>query len=308
MSSDVGVIPMPHPTNPPLPLPAYKLLSFDVFGTLVRYKSHILQSFSPLLSRLSSDSPYLDSTPLSKHIPGSATTGDIEFLKVFQAQEDTIKLELAESPRRFDAILQEIWARVAKQLNVETTTEEIEAFGSEANIASWPVFDGTVESLRSLSKHYKLIALSNVDKYATDITFAKTGLGEVSWAKVFTAENFGTTTEDLKHADQRKLEALLEFTKNEGVEKTEILHVAQSLGHDHAPAKKMGISSVFLTGDGPVWGKEAESRMAVQKELVGYAWRCADLREFTQCVEKCQDLSEQQQEELRDSVGKDVRG
>lgn len=298
---------MPHPVNPPLPLASYKVLSFDVYGTLIRYKSYILKSFSPLLSRLPSDSPYLNSTPLSKHISSSATTGDIEFLKVFQAQEDTIKLELAESPRRFDAILQEIWTRVAQQLNVETTSAEAEAFGSEDNIASWPVFDATVEALQSLSKHYKLVALSNVDKYATDITFAKTGLGEIPWAKVYTAEDFGTTADDLKHADQRKLEALLRFTEDEGVEKTQVLHVAQSLGHDHAPAKKMGISSVFLTGDGPVWGKEAESRMAVKKQLVGYSWRCTDLREFANCVEKCQDLDESQQEQLRTGVGRSVK-
>lgn len=299
---------MPQPINPPLPLTAYKLLSFDVYGTLIRYKSYILKSFSPLLSRLPSDSPYLNSTPLSGHIPSSATTGDIEFLKVFQAQEDTIKLELADSPRRFDAILQEIWTRVAQQLNVETTAEEAKAFGGEDNIASWPVFDGTVEALQSLSKHYKLVALSNIDKYATDITFAKTGLREIPWAKVFTAKDFGTTADDLKHADQRKLEAVLKFVESEDIEKSQVLHVAQSLGHDHAPAKKMGISSVFLTGDGPVWGKEAESRMAVEKELVGYTWRCADLREFAGCVDKCQHLDERGQEQLRTNVGEQAKG
>lgn len=276
---------MPQPTNPPLPLESYKLLSFDVYGTLIRYKSYILKSFAPLLSRVPSESPYRNSTPLSKHIPSSATTGDIEFLKVFQAQEDKIKLELANSPLRFDAILREIWQRVAQQLNVETTTEETEAFGSEANISSWPVFDGTIEALQTLSKRYKLVALSNIDKYATNISFANTGLDNIPWAKVFTAEDFGSTADDLKNADQRKLETLLQFTTNENIDKTQILHVAQSLGHDHAPAKRMGIGSVFLTGDGPVWGKEVESRMAVEKELVGYAWRCADLRDFADQVQ-----------------------
>lgn len=308
MSSEVKAIPLPEPTNPPLPLTSYKVLSFDVYGTLIRYKSYILKSFSPLLSRLPSDSPYLNSTPLSAHIPSSATTGDIEFLKVFQAEEDSIKLELADSPRRFDDILQEIWTRVARRLNVETTDEETQAFGGEDNIASWPVFDGTIEALRSLSKQYKLVALSNIDKYATDITFAKTGLGEISWAEVFTAEDFGITAEDLKKADQRKLEALLSFVQDQDIEKTQILHVAQSLGHDHAPAKKMGISSVFLTGDGPVWGKEGESRTAVEKQLVGYSWRCADLREFAKCVERCEGLDENEQEEIRIRVAEGTKG
>ena len=45
------------------------------------------------------------------------------------------------------------------------------------------------------------------------------------------------------------------------------------------------MSSVFLIGDGPVWGKEAESKMAVEKGLVGYAWRCKDLAGFARIIE-----------------------
>lgn len=294
---------MPKPVSPPLPLGSYEILSFDVYGTLIQYKSYILKSFSPLLSRLHSDSPYLDSTPLSPHIPSSATTGDVEFLKLFQKEEDTIKLELAENPLRFDAVLREIWTRIARALNVETTAEEVETFGGEQNIASWPVFDGTTEALHKLSQRYQLVALSNIDRYATEITFAKTGLGSVPWATVFTAEDFGTSAEDLKKADRRKLEALVRFAEGQGIADARILHVAQSLGHDHAPAMQMGISSVFLTGDGTVWGKEAESRMAVERGMVGYTWRCKDLTEFAECVARCEGLDEKAQDELRLAVG-----
>lgn len=279
---------MPAPTNQPLPLHQYKIISFDVFGTLIQYKQHILHSFKPLLDRLQADSSYRNDTPLSAHVPNSATTGDIEFLKVFQKQEDTIKLELASNPLRFDQVLQEIWRRIAKQLEVHTTEDEIQSFGSEANIRSWPCFPDTVQALQRIQKVLlgaKLVALSNVDQYATDLSFEASGLGSVRWAKVYTAEDFGTTEEDLKLADQRKFEALLNFAGEMQCDKQHILHIAQSLGHDHAPAKKMGISSVFLTGDGPVWGKEAELRMAVEKKLVGYAWRCDDLKQFADVVE-----------------------
>ena len=285
-------IPMPEPTNPQLPLSQYKIISFDVFGTLVQYKQHILDSFKPLISRLPADSPYRDSTPLSTHVSDSATTGDIEFLKVFQKQEDSIKLELASNPLRFDEVLKEIWRRIAEQLNISSSEDEVQAFGSEENIKSWPCFPGTVDALRVLGNlphrgsSYKLVALSNVDKYATDLSFQDPGLGSVRWSKIFTAEAFGTSEEDLKLADQRKFEALLRYAEEASCPKEQILHVAQSLGHDHAPSKKMGISSVFLIGDGPVWGKEAESKMAVEKELVGYTWRCKDLKEFTALVEK----------------------
>jgi len=285
--TNMADLPMPSPTNPPLSLPEYKIISFDVFGTLVEYKQHILASFKPLLNRLPATSPYRDPTPLNPSLEHCATKGDIEFLKLFQKQEDSIKLELAERPLRFDEVLKEIWRRIAKAIDVDTSDEEVEAFGSESNIKSWPVFSGTINALRLLEgKGYRLVALSNVDKFATGISWESTGLGGIKWAKVFTAEDFGSSAEDLKLADQRKFEALLKYVEGEEISKEKILHVAQSLGHDHKPAKDVGISSVFLIGDGPVWGKEAESKMAVEKGLVGYGWRCKDLREFAGLVEK----------------------
>lgn len=278
-------LPMPKPTVPPLPLSEYKILSFDVYGTLIQYKSHILDSFQPLISRLPSSSPYRDTTPLAQHIPEVATVGSIEFLKLFQREEDKIKLEVVEPARNFSEILVEIWKRIARKLEVHTTDDEALNFGSRETIASWPVFPGTVEALRELSRRYKLVALSNIDKYAWSITCnsEKSPLGDVEWWKVFTAEDFGS---DLKKADDAKLETLTQFVIKSGLKRSEILHIAQSLGHDHAPAKRQGLSSVFLIGDGPKWGKESESKMALEKERVGYAWRCIDLKEFAGVVEK----------------------
>lgn len=273
---------MPDPTVSPLPLTEYKVLSFDVYGSLIEYKGHILQSFQPLLSRLPPSSPYRDPTPLSTTIPNAASVGSVEFLKVFQRQEDAIKLE--KPARRFDQILTEIWRRIAKELNVDSSEEEARHFGSEAVIADWPTFPGTLDALKSLSKHYKLVALSNIDRYAWSITSSSptARLGEVDWWKVFTAEDFG---DDAKRADEIKLETLIEYCAANGVEKQEILHVAQSLGHDQAPAKKLGLSSVWLIGDGPRWGKEAESKKALEQKLVGYAWRFNNLKDFAEEVE-----------------------
>jgi FMN phosphatase YigB (HAD superfamily) len=214
---------------------------------------------------------------LSSTIPNSATKGSIEFLKLFQRQEDAIKLE--KPVKRFDQILQEIWTRVAKEIKVETSDDEARRFGSQAVIASWPTFPGTLDALKTLSKYFKLVALSNIDRYAWDITAssATSRLGEVEWWKVFTAEDFG---DDVSRADDAKLETLVRYCAEQGFKKEEILHVAQSLGHDQAPAKRLGLSSVWLIGDGPRWGKEPESQMALEKELVGYAWRFQDLKGF----------------------------
>lgn len=272
---------MPQPTSPPRPLKEYKVLSFDVYGSLIEYKAHILSSFQPLIARLPLSSPYLDPTPASTTIPGSATVGSIEFLKTFQKLEDAIKLE--RPVKRFDGLLSEIWRRMAKQLDVESSEEEAERFGSQAVIAGWPCFPGTIEALKKLSRHYRLVALSNIDRFAWTITSNSptSALGEVDWWKVFTAEDFG---DDATRADEAKLEALMAYCASNGVKKEEILHVAQSLGHDQAPAKRLGLSSVWLIGDGPRWGKEAESKMVLENNLVGYAWKCRSLRDFSEMV------------------------
>ncbi|KIY00456.1 uncharacterized protein Z520_04141 [Fonsecaea multimorphosa CBS 102226] len=279
-------LPMPEPTIPPLPLPHYKVLSFDVYGSLIEYKAHIVRSFQPLLSRLPPSSPYLDPTPLSDDIPGSNTLGAIQFLRLFQQQEDQIKLE--KPARRFDQILSEIWRRIARELQVESTEDEALNFGSEAVISSWPCFPGTIRALRQLQRHYRLVALSNIDRFAwyTTLSSPTSGLGDVSWWKVFTSED---VRGDPAHLDETRLDTLVDYCAKYGVQKEEILHVAQSLGHDHAPAKRRGLSSVFLIGDGPRWGKEAESRMVLDKGLVGYAWRCRNLQEFAELVERAWD-------------------
>ncbi|KAJ9625405.1 uncharacterized protein PV06_02974 [Exophiala oligosperma] len=276
-------LPMPEPTVPPLPLTQYRALSFDIYGSLIEYKAHILDAFQPLISRLPASSPYRNPAPLSTTVSNPASVGSIEFLKAFQRQEDAIKLE--KPVKRFDEILMEIWRRLARELDVSSSEEEARAFGSEAVIASWPTFPGTLDALKSLGKHYKLVALSNVDNYAWSITSTSpvSKLGEVDWWKAFTAEDFG---EEAKRADEIKLETVVDYCARNGVEKEEILHVAQSLGHDQAPAKRLGISSVWLIGDGPRWGKEAESKMALEKKLVGYAWRFDDLRAFSEEVER----------------------
>ena len=274
---------MPNPTNPLRPPKEYKVLSFDVYGSLIEYKAHILSAFQPLLDRLPKSSPFLDPTPASATVHNSASKGSIEFLKVFQKQEDTIKLE--KPVKRFDEILSEIWRRISKQLEVESSEEEAKTFGSEEMIASWPCFAGTNEALKQLGHHFHLIALSNIDRFAWEITSQSkaSGLRDVDWWKVFTAEDFG---DDAERADEAKLETMLDYCTSNGIQKDEILHVAQSLGHDQAPAKRLNVSTAWLIGDGPVWGKEAESKMVLEKDLVGYAFRCRNLKEFAELVEK----------------------
>jgi 2-haloacid dehalogenase len=101
------------------------------------------------------------------------------------------------------------------------------------SVGDWELPD-TVRLSRS-SKHYKLAILSNID----DDLFARTNtrLG-VQFDYIVTAQQVRSYKPANAHFD-----AIL---ARSGLPKERILHVAQSLFHDHVPAKLLGFDSVWI--------------------------------------------------------------
>lgn len=89
-----------------------------------------------------------------------------------------------------------------------------------------------------LQQRYRLIILSNVDR----ASFARSNrrLG-VTFDLVITAEDVGS----YKPAPAN-FERLLGSIGSVGVEREGLLHVAQSLFHDHAPAARVDLPSVWI--------------------------------------------------------------
>jgi putative hydrolase of the HAD superfamily len=106
--------------------------------------------------------------------------------------------------------------------------------------------------LARLGRHYELIILSNVhrDGFAGCNRQLR---GE--FAAIITAEDVGAYKPAENHF--RALDAALPGL---GVERGELLHVAQSLFHDHVPAKREGLPSVWINRrqDRPGWGATPE--------------------------------------------------
>ncbi|KAK5458431.1 hypothetical protein LTS15_004513 [Exophiala xenobiotica] len=185
------------------------------------------------------------------------------------------------------------------------------AFG--ASVGEWPAFPDTLDAMNRLSnsKHYRLIVLSNVDRDSFARTNAPDGpLKNVKFWRVFTAEdvgsykpnprNFEYMFEHLQHLeddDDDKAEEEIGgggggggrgqagIGNGIGIGKDENLHVAQSLFHDHVPAKKLGISSVWINRKGAGTGRADFKRMHDHGE-VGYGWRFNTLGEFADEVER----------------------
>jgi 2-haloalkanoic acid dehalogenase type II len=165
---------------------------------------------------------------------------------------------------------------MCKDLELQTPTlEESNAFGF--SVSKWPAFPDSVSALQRLSKHYKLVVLSNVDNDSFLANRqAPTGLQDFQFDAIYTAEDIGSYKPDLKNFEYMLAKVKQEF----GVEKKDVLQTAQSQFHDH-PAKEMGMKSSWIYRPGAIMGNRddpvftwkfdtlAEMADAVEKEVAG---------------------------------------
>ena len=89
-----------------------------------------------------------------------------------------------------------------------------------------------------LAGHYDLVIVSNVHRAGFAASNERL---HGRFAAVITAEDVGA----YKPADAH-FDALLRWVGERGIERDELLHVAQSLFHDHAPAARFGLTSVWI--------------------------------------------------------------
>ena len=273
-------LPMPTPTNPPRPLSSYKIISFDVYGTLIDFKPAIYTALQPLLARIPKDSPWRQSNSSGMH----SDVGS-KLLNMFKQQEDDLMVNKPIRP--FSEVLEEIYQRIAAEIGVNLfqggLKEEAKEFGG--SVGSLPPFDDTMKSCQRLENlGFKLVFLSNIEKEAS----AKTSGGLLKGVKFWKCYSASDFQQD--EPDRRKLEFLMKQAKEDfesdggSLGEDEILHVANSLGHDHGPAKKLGLSTVWIVRDSIRWGKAQEMKASLSK--VGYGWRFGTLEEFVDAVEE----------------------
>lgn len=207
----------------------FRLLSFDIYGTLIDWESGILAALQPLLNaNNATDIPPQD------------------LLKLHHELEAAQQVKTPEMP--YHQLLTTIYPQFAARLGFgEPSTDESRAFGQ--SIGKWPAFPDTVDALRRLSKHYKLVVLSNVDRES----FAASNSGPMGgfpFDLIITAQDVGSYK-----PDPRNFHYMLDKVKSQfGVEKHQVLQTAQSQFHDHHPAKEVDIKSCWIVRPGAVMG------------------------------------------------------
>lgn len=246
-----------------IPWTRIKALSFDIYGTLVDWENGIASS--------------IRETALGPYLPESHRQLMIDIEK----HDTTVQREHPTMPQ--SEIIAEGLRRYATELEVvkdgkltqNQVNEAAIQYGSK--IGEYPAFPDTVQAIKKLGKHYKLIPLSNVDH----ASFSRTLSGPLSgchFDAVYTAEDIGSYKPDL-----RNFHYLLQHAKKDfGIEQADLVHVAQSLFHDHGPASKVQLQSVWVDRKGHMGGEVPDN----VQEKYGFQLRVESLEELAMIVDK----------------------
>jgi 2-haloacid dehalogenase len=195
----------------------FKALTFDCYGTLIDWETGIWNALQPLLSA------------------GQLKNGREEALATFGQFETEQERETPSL--RYSTLLAVVHARLAKTWGVRAHADLHDRFG--ASIPDWPAFPDSAEALAYLKRHYKLVILSNVDRASFATSNKKLG---VTFDAVYTAEDVGSYK-----PDARNFAFMLEHLDSDlGIRKSQVLHTAQSLHHDHVPAERAGLARAWI--------------------------------------------------------------
>lgn len=194
----------------------FKALTFDCYGTLIDWESGMIAGLEPLTSQLSP----------------SLSRDDI--LQAHARQESSQQAWTPAMP--YSELLAVVYKRLAEEWGVMTTPQQCEAYGQ--SVRNWPAFVDSADALHYLKKHYKLIILSNVDNQSFAASNERL---QVDFDAIISAQDVGS----YKPSD-RNFEYLLEKLAQQGIEKHDILHTAESMFHDHVPASRHGLATCWI--------------------------------------------------------------
>jgi 2-haloacid dehalogenase len=209
-----------------LDLTQYKTLSFDCYGTLIDWETGIAAILGPWAREQ------------------GLNLGDEDLLLAYAGNEAAIEREMPTA--LYPEILAAAFRRTGEKLGGPVGDQWAERLGQ--SVAEWPAFPDSAAALAQLARHYQLIILSNVHR---DGFAASNQRLRGDFAAIITAEDVGAYKPAPNHfrALDRKLAEL-------ALDRAELVHVAQSVFHDHVPAKREGLPSVWINRrhDRPGWG------------------------------------------------------
>ena len=194
----------------------FEVLTFDCYGTLIDWETGLLAALAPVFAR-----------------HGVGLSGE-RTLEVFGALEFEIEREPYQPYRD---ILGRVLTRMGESLAFTPSRAEAARFAD--SVGDWPPFADSTAALHTLGARHKLAIISNVD----DELFAR------SARRLETTFDWIVTAQSVRAYKPSPLVFRAAFDRI-AVPPARILHVAQSLYHDVAPARALGLATVWVNRRG----------------------------------------------------------
>ncbi|HEX3819475.1 MAG TPA: haloacid dehalogenase type II [Candidatus Sulfotelmatobacter sp.] len=190
----------------------YEILTFDCYGTLINWEAGILS----VLHRI-----------LSAH---GKSVDDATLLQLYGDFE-----QRTEQPpfRSYREVLKSVVRQMGAHLGFTPTAAEERSLPD--SLATWEPWADTPAALRRLKTRFRLAILSNIDD---DLFAANRPQLGVEFDEVVTAQQAQAYKPSLKLFD-------LALSRIK-VPAHRVLHVGQSIYHDVAPARALGLATVWL--------------------------------------------------------------
>ena len=190
----------------------FEVLTFDCYGTLIDWETGILESLRPIFAAHRID-PIPDSVLESfGELESAAERGEY---------------------REYKAVLRSVLEGLGARLGFVPTAAEMQQFST--SVKDWPAFPDSPSALQALHRKYRLAVISNIDD---DLFAFSAERLQVKFDWIITAQQARSYKPSLNNFR-------LAFERI-GVPQKRILHVAQSLFHDIAPANVLGLSTVWV--------------------------------------------------------------
>jgi len=220
-----------------LRLADFDAVTFDVYGTVIDWE--------PTITRFLAET--------------AAAAGIRQTDAALMAAYDRVRaaVQIENPTLLYPDILRRSFDGFCAQWRIEPDPARREAFARGP--ATWPAYPDAGPGLRALQKRAKIGALSNIDEASLAGSCDKLG---VRLDLVVTAERVRDYKPSLAHFHTalRELDAL-------GIPKARVLHVAQSLRADIAPANALGLTCVWVNRQGRQLGLSGTGTQAARPDL-----------------------------------------
>jgi 2-haloacid dehalogenase len=209
---------VPTAPIPPLDLDRFDVLTFDCYGTLIDWETGLLAALHGALDDADADE---GAGPLPS---------DDALLEAFARHEAAVE---AGPYLTYREVLARVLRAISAELGQRPSDEAVAAFGG--SVVDWPPFPDSAQALRGLHERFNLGVITNCD----DDLFA------ASARRLDTEFDWVITAQQARRYKPNPRNFELAFERI-GLPPSRILHVAQSLYHDHVPAKRLGLSTVWV--------------------------------------------------------------